>query len=184
MGIKLTLEISLNKNWNCRYILIMKVLKWYSDITSGLPLDHEYYESRFWVCFCSSAGNHSPEECLHKRGTLWVKEWQLNPEKFASIHSRFLGVCKLKFPAFCVEYKNIKGKCDNILPLWNGFYISQFYRCGRQSLEEQGNEFLSITQLMGGKAGSKTQDLLVQSWLQNPNCLSDTVRAEWGKQGW
>lgn len=75
MGIKLIFEIFFNKNWNCRYILIMKVLKWYLDIIFGFLLDYEYYESRFWVCFCLLVGNYFLEECLYKWGILWMKEW-------------------------------------------------------------------------------------------------------------
>ena len=73
MDIKLTRESSLNKNWNSR-ILIMEVLKWYSDITSGLPLDHEYHESRGWVCFSLPLYNHPPEEYLHKINRLWMND--------------------------------------------------------------------------------------------------------------
>ena len=85
-------------------------IKWYSDVTSGLPLNYEYHESRYWVYFCSPLHNHPPEKRLHKRGTLWINKWYVNSENFTNIHNRYFKICKLNFPAICVEYKKIRRK--------------------------------------------------------------------------
>lgn len=121
----------------------MKVLKWNSDIPSGLPLDKDH-ESTDWACLCSLLYNHPLEDGLHKTGTLWMNERYLNPGNCAN--SRYIKVCQLYFPAFCVKYRKSQKKLIIFYP-WEIDFICPNYRWEKQMSEEEDNEWIfSVSQ--------------------------------------